>query len=389
MNIRLKRDLMKHNHKWYWLTLLFSVVILVSANRYVVKDSALFQDEGNMEVARANVVDITNRQVEDFSFDGIISQAIAVTFEAEVLSGPRKGELLQAVQNLDNTPPYVYTNEVTPGNKVLLIDAGLDASEWHFAEYIRTDKLMILGGIFVLLLIFMGGRKGLNTLLSLGLSLGAVFAVLIPAILAGKNIYLWAVLICLYSILTTLILLNGWDRKSWITIFGCSGGVLVAGILSWIMDRSLALTGVTGDESIYLAYLPMDTPINLQAIIFASIIIGAMGAIMDVAMSISSALSEIKRQSPEITSKGLLSSGITIGKDILGTMSNTLVLAYIGSALSTVILLTVSDASLLFLLNREMIVVEILQALVGSFGIFFAIPLTSLFAAWLLGNNNP
>jgi uncharacterized membrane protein len=146
---------------------------------------------------------------------------------------------------------------------------------------------------------------------------------------------------------------------------------------------------VTGDESIYLAYLPMDTPINLQAIIFASIIIGAMGAIMDVAMSISSALSEIKRQSPEITSKGLLSSGITIGKDILGTMSNTLVLAYIGSALSTVILLTVSDASLLFLLNREMIVVEILQALVGSFGIFFAIPLTSLFAAWLLGNNNP
>ncbi|QSX08086.1 YibE/F family protein [Alkalibacter rhizosphaerae] len=368
----------------YLITLMVALVVLFLANRYVTKDATLFQNEAEMEVVRAQVMGVTDRLVEDYSYDDVISQSIEVQFDAKVVSGPRKGEILPAVQHIDYTPPYIYTNEVTPGSKILLIDAGFDVSEWHFVEYIRTDKLLILGAVFVLLLLVMGGMKGFNTLLSLALTFGAVFAVLVPAILSGRNIYLWAILTCFYSILTTLIILNGWDRKSWVTILGCFGGVLVAGSISWIMDRSLALTGVTSDESIYLAYLPTEVPINLRAIIFAAIIIGAMGAIMDVAMSISSALTEMRRQTPVITQKTLFRSGITIGKDIMGTMANTLVLAYVGSALAMVLLLAVSDTSLMFLLNREMIVVEILQALVGSFGIFFAIPITSFFASVML-----
>lgn len=368
----------------YISTVVLAIVLLLLANRWVAKDAVFFQNDLDLEVVRAQVLDIVDRQIEDYSYDDNIAQSIAVTFQAEVLSGPRKGELLEGVQNLDYTPPYIYTNEVAEGNKVLLVDAGLESSEWHFVEYIRTDKLMILGGLFVLLLLFVGGMKGFNTLLTLTLTFLAVFAVFIPAILSGRNIYLWAILTCLYSILTTLVILNGWHRKSWITVLGCFGGVLVAGLLALVMDRSLMLTGVTGDESLFLAYLPTDVPINLRAIIFAAIIIGAMGAIMDVAMSIASALTEIKSKSPDISSKELFQSGLTIGRDIMGTMANTLVLAYVGSALAMVLLLIVSDISLLFLLNREMIVVEILQALVGSFGIFFAIPLTSLFAALLL-----
>lgn len=368
----------------YISTVILAVVLLFLANRWVAKDAEFFQNDLDLEVVRAQILEVVDRQIEDYSYDDNIAQSIAVTFQAEVLTGPRKGEILLGVQNLDYTPPYLYTNEVAEGNKVLLVDAGLDASEWHFVEFIRTDKLLILGGLFVLLLLLMGGMKGFNTLLTLALTFLAVFAVFIPAILSGRNIYLWAILTCLYAILTTLVILNGWHRKSWITVLGCFGGVLVAGLLAFIMDRSLMLTGVTSDESLFLAYLPTDVPIDLRAIIFAAIIIGAMGAIMDVAMSIASALTEIKSKSPDISSRELFQSGLTIGRDIMGTMANTLVLAYVGSALAMVLLLIVSDISLLFLLNREMIVVEILQALVGSFGIFFAIPLTSLFAALLL-----
>lgn len=368
----------------YISTVILAVVLLFLANRWVAKDAEFFQNDLDLEVVRAQILEVVDRQIEDYSYDDNIAQSIAVTFQAEVLTGPRKGEILLGVQNLDYTPPYLYTNEVAEGNKVLLVDAGLDASEWHFVEFIRTDKLLILGGLFVLLLLLMGGMKGFNTLLTLALTFLAVFAVFIPAILSGRNIYLWAILTCLYAILTTLVILNGWHRKSWITVLGCFGGVLVAGLLAFVMDRSLMLTGVTSDESLFLAYLPTDVPIDLRAIIFAAIIIGAMGAIMDVAMSIASALTEIKSKSPDISSRELFQSGLTIGRDIMGTMANTLVLAYVGSALAMVLLLIVSDISLLFLLNREMIVVEILQALVGSFGIFFAIPLTSLFAALLL-----
>lgn len=368
----------------YISTVILAVVLLFLANRWVAKDAVFFQNDLDLEVVRAQILEVVDRQIEDYSYDDNIAQSIAVTFQAEVLTGPRKGEILLGVQNLDYTPPYLYTNEVAEGNKVLLVDAGLDASEWHFVEFIRTDKLLILGGLFVLLLLLMGGMKGFNTLLTLALTFLAVFAVFIPAILSGRNIYLWAILTCLYAILTTLVILNGWHRKSWITVLGCFGGVLVAGLLAFVMDRSLMLTGVTSDESLFLAYLPTDVPIDLRAIIFAAIIIGAMGAIMDVAMSIASALTEIKSKSPDISSRELFQSGLTIGRDIMGTMANTLVLAYVGSALAMVLLLIVSDISLLFLLNREMIVVEILQALVGSFGIFFAIPLTSLFAALLL-----
>ncbi|MBF7095569.1 YibE/F family protein [Alkalibacter mobilis] len=379
----MKKNILSKSNLLYIVTVLISIFILAIAGRYVSGTAEIFKDETDMEIARTTVKSIIDRSVEDYSYDGVTSQSIQVTFESEVISGDRKGEILTAVQNLDYTPPYIYTNEVSIDDKVILIDAGLDVSEWHFVEYIRTDKLMILGGIFVLALLAFGRKKGLSTLLSLSLTFGAVFTVLIPAILGGKNIYLWAIMTCLYSILATLLILNGFNKKSFSTIIGCFSGVLIAGAITLIMDKALALTGVTGDESLYLAYLPTDVPINLRAIIFAAIIIGAMGAIMDVAMSISSSLWELREHNPNTTARTLFSSGMTIGRDIMGTMANTLVLAYIGSSLSTVLLLVVYDSSIIFLLNREMIVIEILQALVGSMGILLSIPMTSLFASFI------
>jgi uncharacterized membrane protein len=143
----------------------------------------------------------------------------------------------------------------------------------------------------------------------------------------------------------------------------------------------LFLTGIVDENSRYLANLPLETPINLKAIMFAGIIIGAMGAIMDVAMSISSSLWEVKEKARIINFETLFRSGLAIGRDIMGSMANTLILAYIGSSLSVVLILSVYNNSLLSLFNTEMIVVEILQALAGSLGILFAIPLTAFFCS--------
>jgi len=147
------------------------------------------------------------------------------------------------------------------------------------------------------------------------------------------------------------------------------------------MDKLLYLTGVVDEHSRYLVNLPGEVQLNLHAVVFAGIIIGAMGAVMDVAISLSSSLWEIKEKAPLIKFKEMFSSGLTIGRDILGTMADTLILAYIGSSLTVVILLSVFSGSLLGLFNSEMIAVEILQALAGSFGILFAMPLTALFCS--------
>jgi uncharacterized membrane protein len=175
----------------------------------------------------------------------------------------------------------------------------------------------------------------------------------------------------------TLSIVIGFNKKSFATAIGCLSGITVTGLITIIMDKLLFLSGIVDEHSRYLANLPVETSINLKAIIFAGIIIGAMGAIMDVAISIASALWEIKEKAVIISHKTLFRSGLTIGRDMMGTMANTLILAYIGSSLSVILILTVFSNSLLGLLNREMIVIEILQALVGSLGILFTIPLTA------------
>ena len=184
-------------------------------------------------------------------------------------------------------------------------------------EYVRSDKLIILAICFVLALFFYGRFKGVNTILSLAYTCGAVFFVFIPAILSGKNIYLWTILVCIYSVLTTYILVIGFTKKSVAAAIGCLSGILLTGLLTVVMDKVLELSGILDEDSVYLTYLPTENPIDLRAIIFAAILIGAMGAIMDVSMSIASSLWEIKEESASPTRGSLFKSGMNIGRDVI------------------------------------------------------------------------
>ncbi|MEG2378502.1 MAG: YibE/F family protein, partial [Clostridia bacterium] len=154
-------------------------------------------------------------------------------------------------------------------------------------------------------------------------------------------------------------------------------------LMSWV----LGLTGMVDDNAVYLQFIKVGAPLNLKAITFAAITIGALGAILDVSMSIASSVGEIASVSIQPTAKMLSKSGMQIGRDIMGTMSNTLVLAYIGGGLASILLLIAYTNSATALLNKEMIVVEILQALVGSIGILLTIPLTAWISALLFSRN--
>ena len=193
---------------------------------------------------------------------------------------------------------------------------------------------------------------------------------------------------CIYVIIMTLLITTGATEKALTTILGCTFGVAVAAILEIFFQHALRLTGVIDEHSIYLGYLDSGVVIDLKSLIFGMIVIGAMGAVMDVAMDISSSLHELHYRAPDLTFRELYQSGITIGRDVMGTMANTLVLAYIGSSLCTILLLITYSGSLRELLNRENIVVELLQALIGSSAILLTMPLTSMICSFLYTNKS-
>lgn len=211
----------------------------------------------------------------------------------------------------------------------------------------------------------------------------AVFLVFIPSVLSGYNIYLSSILICAYVILMTLAIVGGFNKKSAAAALGCFSGVLISGALTLMMGGILHINGMTDEHSFYLFNVNPTNPIDLKGVVFAAIIIGAMGAIMDVSISIASSLWELFEQVENPTAGQLIRSGFAIGRDMMGTMSNTLILAYIGSSLSLVLLLMAYSPPLLSLLNREMIVSELLQTLVGGVGILCTIPMTSFICSMM------
>ena len=345
-------------------------------------------DGYEFDVAAGVVTQIIERDEwrQDMGSGFVISNAV-ITFTARITSGELRGQEVIAEHYLDGLV-VSKQREVVAGDRVLLYyDEFL--GHFSFVDYVRINYIAILGVVFFALMVLFAGKKGFNSIVALGFTCMAIFLVLVPAILGGRNIYLTAIIVCVYITVSTLLTVIGPNKKACSAMLGCFGGVLLAGLLMRLMDFILNLTGVMDEESQFLLLLPIETPLNMSAVVFAGVITGAVGAIMDVAMSISSSLWEVSLAGENSSFPQIFKSGLNIGKDILGTMLNTLILAYIGSSLSLILLISfyAHGASLLELFNREMIAVELLRALIGSFGIFLAVPLTSGICGWLYAGN--
>ena len=368
----------------YALVLIFSTLFILIGT-WVTDFHLGFSNEGVAPIRSEVVEVVSDNIVTSINSLGYEVKNGQVVFEALIKSGELEGQTVRAVQTFDE---YMTINpkQVEAGDKVIIYEStGYDYGvDYIFTEYIRSDAMLGLTIFFCLLLVGFGKMKGLNTLISLAFTCLAVFQVFIPAVLSGYNIYLWASIICIYTTIMTIFLVSGVGRKSWVAILGCLGGILCAGLMMIIMNQIIHLTGMTSEDALYLKTSITWVQLDLVAVCFAGIIIGAMGAVMDVSMSIASSLWELKVQNPSLTVRQMISSGVAISRDIMGTMANTLILAYIGSSLPTALLLFSYYGSIPFeLFNMEMIVSQILQALVGSIGILMTLPLSTVLGAWL------
>lgn len=297
--------------------------------------------------------------------------------KVEILDGNHKGEILTIRHTIERIMPGYYIFK--PGDK-LLIRATEESSGTletvKIQEKVRDTQVYLIVGLFVVLLLIIGGFNGLKTLLSLIIAVAMIFFGYIPLIIRGVNPILASLGISIPVVIITLVIISGRNIKTLVAIIGTSLGVIISGILAFIFGNFAHLTGLADDSSISLAYIPQFRNLDYKGILFGTILIGAIGAIMDVAISIASALYEISTLDKNITGKNMIISGMNIGKDMMGSMSNTLILAYVGTTLHLIILFIVYKIRFIEIINLDSIATEIIRAMAGSIGLIITIPVT-------------
>ena len=366
----------------YCLSIIFAIVYLIIGFKIATKNALFFNSEYASTYRKVEVAKIISSYYDEYNMNKV------VTAEAKVLNR-KEGDPEEIVLTQTIDSYSILQDEVYVGQRVFAFKNEEMSGEvtWYADEPVRLDTIVLLCVVFFIFLVIFGRFKGINTIISLSCTCLAIFAVYVPGILSGFNIYLLTIITAMYIIIMTILIVMGVDKKALASALGCLSGAITTALLTWGMSKVLMLTGITDEHSMYLQFIN-GVELDLVGIIFGAITIGAIGAIMDVAISIASSLKEVYETAERPTFKSLVKSGINIGRDMMGTMSNTLVLAYIGSSLSVVLLLCAYNDSVEYLLNREMIIVEMLQALVGSFGILLTIPLTTVISSGIYLKSN-
>ncbi len=376
--------LKKHKDMFiYIFTLIFSILFLLIGYTSNKSDLNIFEEQTSYRAKVISVEEIKEDQI-DYGYEMMTTKSIR--FIAQIKNYDSDNDKVEAYQFIDEAVG-INPKQIEAGDDILISllssRENVEKNVWTFMEYYRTDSVIIIAALFFLLLILLCKRKGINTIISLTITCFSIFFIFVPSILNGKNIYISSITICIFIILSSMLIINGAHKKTLCAIVGNLGGLAAAGILSYVISKMLNLTGMIDQDSIFLFMANTENPINLKAILWSSIVIGSLGAIMDISMSIASAINELSENIENKSYKVFLKSGLNIGQDSIGTMTNTLVLAYIGSSLSIVLLMVLYNNDFLQLINLEMIVFEILQAIIGSMGILLAIPVTSIFSAYI------
>lgn len=331
-------------------------------------------------VERGKVLKVEATPQEDQSF----LETYQVTLK--ILSGEFKGEVVTIEHTL--TDSYAYDIPVKAGDKVLLIideyiEAGETTYEIHITEYVRDTYVYVVVAIFVALLLLIGRKAGLKTLISLTLTIVLIVKVLLPGMLKGHNPIFLTIIVALLTTVITILLISGINNKSIAAILGILGGILAAGFITFYVGSKVKLTGLSGEEVGMLMFIPQGIDFDFRGLLFSGIMLGSLGAVMDVGISVASSMEEVKRANPLIKTKDLFLSGMNVGRDMMGTMSNTLILAYTGSTIPLLLVFMAYETSLLKIINLDIIASEIIRAFAGTIGLILTIPITAISSSLL------
>ena len=320
------------------------------------------ETSGVKEVFNGNIAD----QVQEVTIEIIEGDYIGEEYTLEyVLSYDLEGKML--AKELDvGDKVEVQITEDKEGNVTATIN-----------DVVRGNKIIIVCIIFLVSIVAIGGKKGLRAMIGLIFTLAIIFLFMIIRISSGTNAIVMSILVSGIAIFITFGILDGFNKKTFSAALGAFCGVLVAGIIALIFNNSAKMTGAY-EDAVRLSIDTAKINFNFLDVLFAGILVSAIGACMDISMSIVTGLHELKMKDSEITWKELFKEGMKIGKNNIGTMVNTLILALLGGTLSLILLFMAADMRFMEILDKEQIAEQIITAIAGSIGVVYTVPITSL-----------
>lgn len=355
------------------------ILFLLFLCRYnQIKKESLYDTEGRT-FAKAEVTDILQ---DNETKDGIYIGRQLV--KLKVTSGKWKGKTMEA----DSSSAYLYGAHCKKGSRVIALISEANGS--FSASVYSVDREMqvyLIIAIFLLTLIIIGGKQGLASVIGLAFTAICILFLFLPMIYKGHSPILAAVLVVILTTIVTMYLVGGASGKTAVAIAGTVLGVLISAMFALIFCKMTDISGYNVSAIESLIYVRDQTGIEVGQLLFAGILIASLGAVMDVAMSISSTIEEISYQNPELGIKGLFFSGMRVGKDMMGTMSNTLILAFTGSSLNTMIMIYAYSYPYNQMINMYSIGIELLRGISGTIGIILAVPFVSLIGSLYLKPN--
>lgn len=345
---------------------LLFVLFIICGMGYYILNPGFLKDE---HYFHGTVTSITDDTTDEVNMQRI--QSVNILINEKNYSN--KTISLRHVANLGYADHIILKKN----DKVIFYAKDNTFAECTIYSYERDKYLIYLIVLFFVTILLISGQKGIASIISLTMTVLLIFSVFFPIVLKGMNPMYASILVCILATGVTLLSIGGTGIKTYSAIIGTLGGTAFAIMLTYLFGSIMKIKGIFDENADLISYSGSGYSLNLRDMLYAGIVIGALGAIMDVCMSIASAMDEICKANRKISNYDLFKSGIQIGKDSIGTMSNTLILAYVGSSINLLVIFYIYNQSFIQLINGEEIASEILRALSGSIGLVLSIPITS------------
>ena len=311
-----------------------------------------------------------------------------MVFEVEMLGGTFEGQVLEANYFLFS-PACIYLEE---GARVSIMINVYDGEifDVEVGNPERSETLIAFILFFLVMLCAIGGKRGILSVLGLTFTIFSIMFLLIPLTLQGYEPILITVVIITLITTVSLTLLGGVTPKTVSAILSCIIGAIISAVFASIIGNIVHISGYHMEDVGRLVH-STGNAIQIRGLFISSLLVAAIGAMMDTSMSIASAMEEVKLTNPDITARRLFKSGFNIGRDVMGTMSNTLILAFVGSSLNIMLIVFATDVSFNEFINNNFIAMEIIKGIAGSVGIILTVPITTfiasrLFTMWKVEN---
>lgn len=361
-------------------------VILFLFFIYILNITLEYEKPGDAEIGvtyeKARVINIISEEFgNDPTYDFIeIGKQV---LELEILTGDNKGKIIEFINfvgRVDNRPAKV-------GTKVV-VSSYDEFTTGMIVNYSRENYIYLLVIIFIAVVLYFGRMKGLKSIFSLVFTIVSIIFLFIPLLIKGVHPINASVITVILSTVVTMLSINGLSKKTMATTISCILCTVIAGIIAYIFGNVTYISTLNTAEAEELLFVTAGTGMNIRSLLFAGILIASMGAIMDTTMSIASSIFEMHEVSPHLTPKQLYNSGINVGRDVMGTMTNTLILAFTGSSINIIIIYFMYNMKYLKLINIDLIVIEIIKGLSGGIAIILSMPITAIIAVSLIANKN-